>query len=820
VHWSDGATLELIGHLLRRPPQAAVMVVCAFRTGRADRALAAAIEAAARDGGVEQVALGPLDRAAAERLVGAAGRRDGERLFRASGGNPFYLLQLARSGPSAPAGGDGRARPHEVPPAVSAAIAGELERLSPAARAFGQAAAVAGDPFELDLAVATAGTEEPAALEALDELFAHDLIRAGDVPRRFQFRHPLVRSAVYESCSPGARLAAHQRCARALGARGAAATARAHHVEQSAGHGDAGAVAVLREAGDASSTRDPSSAARWYEAALRLLPDTAPAAERAELLLALAGSWAAVGRLEASRAALLEALALTPPDRTGDRVKLISACAGVEHLLGQHAQARGRLADALAQLADDRSPDAAALMLELAVAAFYVTDYERMVDWSVRSVETASQLDDRPLLAAAAALAAFACTLKPDTIGDARAHHGRAAALVDELSDDALAGRLSALAWLGPAEFYLDLYEQGRVHAERGLAIARATAQGEFFPALTQVLANLLFVGGRPAVAAELLDGVVEAARLSDSALALAWSLLNRCQAANYSGDLDAALRAGEEAMSLTAELGTSPVAAWAGGTYGDALLRSGRPEGAYEVWGDRCGGVEMPWIPAAWRAIWLERMTVACLALGRIDDARRAAGLAEEVAGAYGLPLAAAMAERAAAAVALHAGDARTAVERALASAAGAAEVGAVIDAAYSRALAGRALALLGERDQAVAELERAAAELDSCGAPRLREPVERELRKLGRVSSRRSRRGDAEAKGVAALTGRELELARLIVDRRTNQEIAAELFLSIKTVETHLRNIFRKLDARTRVDVARIVELEERGVSGSRSR
>jgi DNA-binding CsgD family transcriptional regulator len=71
-----------------------------------------------------------------------------------------------------------------------------------------------------------------------------------------------------------------------------------------------------------------------------------------------------------------------------------------------------------------------------------------------------------------------------------------------------------------------------------------------------------------------------------------------------------------------------------------------------------------------------------------------------------------------------------------------------------------------------------------------------------------------------VASRTGRELELARLIVDRRTNQEIAAELFLSIKTVETHLRNIFRKLDARTRVDVARIVELEERGVSGSRSR
>jgi DNA-binding CsgD family transcriptional regulator len=57
--------------------------------------------------------------------------------------------------------------------------------------------------------------------------------------------------------------------------------------------------------------------------------------------------------------------------------------------------------------------------------------------------------------------------------------------------------------------------------------------------------------------------------------------------------------------------------------------------------------------------------------------------------------------------------------------------------------------------------------------------------------------------------LTGRELEIARLVVDRKTNLQIAAELFLSHKTVETHLRNIFRKIGVGSRVELARAVEV-----------
>ena len=60
----------------------------------------------------------------------------------------------------------------------------------------------------------------------------------------------------------------------------------------------------------------------------------------------------------------------------------------------------------------------------------------------------------------------------------------------------------------------------------------------------------------------------------------------------------------------------------------------------------------------------------------------------------------------------------------------------------------------------------------------------------------------------GVESLSRREREVAALVTARKTNREVAAELFLSEKTVESHLRNIFAKLGASSRVDVAREVE------------
>ena len=125
----------------------------------------------------------------------------------------------------------------------------------------------------------------------------------------------------------------------------------------------------------------------------------------------------------------------------------------------------------------------------------------------------------------------------------------------------------------------------------------------------------------------------------------------------------------------------------------------------------------------------------------------------------------------------------------------------------------AARALALDGDVDAAAVQLEQACATFDACGAEPHRNAAEQQLRQLGRTIHRRTRAGAPDGQGVASLTGREFEVARLVVDRRTNQQIADELFLSLKTVETHMRNMFRKLDVSSRVELARAVESASEG-------
>jgi predicted ATPase len=259
------------------------------------------LERAERAGSLTQVEVAAFSPEQARELLGdGVDPASAAELYEASGGNPFYLQQLARAsrhpGQGLLAGDDVAFAGVEVPRAVAAALTEELALLPADVHRVLEGAAVAGDPFEPELAAAAAGTSELDVFDPLDELLARDLVRHTDTPRRFRFRHPLVRRAVYEAAPGGWRLGAHERTAAVLAARGAPATARAHHVERSARHGDAEAIAVLREAGNEVKGRAPATAAHLFEAALRLLPSTAPPAERAHLLALVGIAHASAGQ--------------------------------------------------------------------------------------------------------------------------------------------------------------------------------------------------------------------------------------------------------------------------------------------------------------------------------------------------------------------------------------------------------------------------------------------------------------------------------------------------------------------------------------------
>ena len=813
LHWSDGASIELIAALLRRGPEAPVLLALAYRPGQAPERLTAALAVPH----VARIGLTQLSEAQAAELLGDVDPGSVADIYRHGGGNPFYLEQLAR------ASSDGRlpatlqvaSNGAGVPAAVAASLAEELESLSPAARALLDAAAVAGEPFEPDLAAAIAELSATEGLAALDDLLAADLVRPTQVPRRFVFRHPLIRRAVYESTGGGWRLAAHERAAAALAVRGAAAAERAHHVEQSAGQGDEEAIELLVAAGEETRARAPGAAARWFEAALRLLP-AADAERQAQLRVSLASALRSLGELERCRATLLEAIELLPAESSGRRVELTALCAAVEHWQGHHEDAHRRLARAWEEVEDRDTAEAAALQIELAIDGLYELDFEQTLAMGRGALATAREVGDRALLAAAAAALALGEAAAGE-IASAREHHAEALALIEQLSDAELAPRLEALYYLGWTENYLERYDDAIAHVDRGIAIARATGEGRLLLPMMLVKGYPFEIQGRMAEAVELCETAIEVARLSANPHYLFWALFELAWALYYSGDLDGAIAAGEESARVGERMvgGTMPSSGGGPGwVLGVARFLAGEHERGYEIMRSSCGDDLRHKIPVERCFDW-EMFVLAELDLGTKELADEYATRSEENAARLGLRLPEAISGRTRAAVLLAAGEPLEAARVAERSVGAAMAIGARLQAGFSRALMGRALLAADDRPGAIEALRAAESDLDECGCARERDAVRRDLRKLG---ARAEPRGPATAEdsGLASLTKRELEIAGLVTDRKTNREIAAELFLSGKTVESHLRNIFVKLGVSSRVEVARTVESARRERDG----
>ena len=204
LHWADAASIELIGALLRRELDGPVLLALALRTGQGPAKLRASLFSAE----ATLMELTPLSQGEAAELIGSAitGSQRGA-IVRESAGNPSTRSSSrarprcrSRGGPAPSNGVAG------VPAGLADALMVEVGAVSEPARTLIEAAAIAGDPFELDLGYQIAELSPEAGVEALDELLEAGLLHDTALPRRFAFRHPLVRRAVYESTRAGWRL--------------------------------------------------------------------------------------------------------------------------------------------------------------------------------------------------------------------------------------------------------------------------------------------------------------------------------------------------------------------------------------------------------------------------------------------------------------------------------------------------------------------------------------------------------------------------------------------------------------------------------------
>jgi ATP/maltotriose-dependent transcriptional regulator MalT len=495
------------------------------------------------------------------------------------------------------------------------------------------------------------------------------------------------------------------------------------------------------------------------------------------------------------------------------RLELTALCAAVEHWQGRHEDAHRRLARAWEDLPDRGTPEAAALQIELSVDGLYENDYEQTLAMGNGALETARKVGDRGLIAAAASALALGEAVSGQ-IEAARTHRAEALEQIERMDDADLANRLETLYYLGWAESYLEHYDDAVAHAEWGVAIARARGEGRLLVPLMLLRGYPFEMQGRLAEANEMCETAVEIARLSANPHYLFWALWELAWARYFAGDLDGTHEAGGESVRVGGRMrgGTMPSA---GGGAGWALAVASFELGEVEkarrlMW--EVGGEEMEnWFPVERCFNW-ENVALAELALGNDEEADAIARRAEDSAAGLDLHLPTALAARTRAAVQLASGDSAGAARSAETSIAAGAAIGATLQVAFSRSLRGRALAAAGDRPNAIEVLRQAERELDACGSVRMRDEARRELRKLG---ARAEARGPAAAddSGVGSLTKREREISELIAERMTNKQIASQLFLSEKTIESHIRNVFNKLGASSRVEVARIIERDRRG-------
>jgi DNA-binding CsgD family transcriptional regulator len=599
-----------------------------------------------------------------------------------------------------------------------------------------------------------------------------------------QFSHPLARAAVYAEGDPPLRRAAHSALAGALPDRDV--DRRAWHLAAASfGPSEAASVA-LEEAGVRARRRSAYAvAAGAFERGARLSPSDDA---RGRLLL------------EAAEAAWLGG----DPGRTGtllDEARIHAAdpalAARVDQLRGHVIMRVGPVMDgyplvvgAAEQIAAT-DPELAVVMLAEAVyGCFFAGDTPAMLSAARRGVALADGLDSRR--AAFFAAMAQGMALVADGDGEAGAASVRRAISIleesDELRDDS---RLHIWGALGP--LWLREANAGRALIDHVVERARREAAVGVLSTLLPHLARDQSTTDQWSDAEASYDEAIRLARETGHRTELAVALAGVAVLEARQGRETACREHAREAAALCAELGMGTFALWAMQALGDLELGLGRPAAAlahheaqlHEMRSRGIADVDLSPAP---------ELVDAYLRLGRDNDA---AALAADFAGqaeAKGQPWALA---RAARCRGLLAGESELQVqfEEALQLHERTPDA---FETARTRLAYGASLRRARKRIRAREELRAALATFERLGARPWADQAGAELAATGETARRR------DASTLDELTPQEVQIARLLAGGKTTREAAAAVFLSPKTVEYHLRHIYRKLDIHSREELA----------------
>ena len=800
AHWADPASLRWLAYLAGRLEGPETAVVLALRPAEPPSREGALLAIRMTSPAIRPALLSAAAVAAVVRAAIGSDTPDArcQALRTASGGNPFYLGELLRAETGkATAGGTLPAAGATLPAAgamlpASEAVARHVEarirRLDPAALGLAQALAVLGDECRLRHAAAMARLDTESAIRLAAGLVRLEVLATTDPPR---FLHPVVRAAVDASLTSDERHRAHRAAAGELDRDGHPLGQVAAHLMRVQPAGDLWVAERLRRA--ARAAMDAGAPKEGGELLRRTLAEPPPPQERIAVLRELAAADANAGRQSAFDW-LEEALALTSDPRS--RAEIAHEVALAYAALFRWVEAVDVTDRALAELGDRDPALASRLEAELVVAGMHdARRASRVAPVIDRLTARIASPDTAEPLAVARGMASL-LTSQPS------------AEVADALDDALLVAEPAARNWDTRAALLWTLIAAERFQpVEAALpAMIEAATRGGSARGLIAVYSSLGFLklrlgalpeaDGAARVALRVLQegdftaglgvaGIVAEVAVEAGELDEAQALLELVPE-GPAGVLSVLAPAARGRLSLARGDGRSAL-----GCFESCLAMFGS-----DLWGIQIRDVGYLHARSGAAQAWLllgDRDRARALAESELADARtsggrRALGIALRVAalaqgGTEGLP-------------------------RLTESVDVLRESPALLERAKSLAELGAALRRAGSRVAARALLAEALDLAADCGARPLAARVRAELAAAG-GRPRRERRH-----GLDALTPSELRVARLAAGGQTNRQIAHGLYVTLKTVETHLAHVYAKLGISHRGELPEALAGENLGV------